>query len=305
MFDKTISTPIIKIHDESIEKHGLELYIKREDLNDAYISGNKYRKLKYNLLFAKKQGYETLLTFGGAYSNHIHAVAYAGFKHGFKTIGIIRGEETLPHNPTLQEAAYFGMKFYYVSRSEYRNKTSIEFISNLKKQFGGFYLIPEGGSNLLAVKGCAEILDKDEKKFNHICCACGTGGTIAGLISSLGGSNMVWGFPALKNGGFLKKDISRLISEYTPASHNNWNLILDYHFGGYAKFAPELIDFINQFKRNHSIQLDPIYTGKMLYGIFDKVGKGFFPPNEKILAIHTGGVQGIKGFNERFGNLLK
>ena len=305
MFEEKITTPTVKIYDSEIDEHRVELYIKREDLTDPYISGNKYRKLKYNLISAKEQGKQILLTFGGAYSNHIHAVAYAGYKFGFKTIGVIRGEEHLPLNPTLKDATYFGMSLYYLSRSEYRDKSSKRIIEQLKTKFGDFYLVPEGGSNALAVKGCTEILNKSEKSFDHICCACGTGGTIAGITVSMNGAKKVWGFPALKNGQFLKEIITKLTKEYNNLAYNNWNLILDYHFGGYAKYDSNLIDFINDFNQKHGIQLDPIYTGKMMYGLYDQIRNGLFRKEEKILAIHTGGLQGITGFNERYGPLIK
>lgn len=305
MFDVLIHTPIIQIFDEQLEKYGVKLYIKREDLTDPIISGNKYRKLKYNLIYAKKHGFYTLLTFGGAYSNHIHAVAYAGYKFGFKTIGIIRGEEIKPLNPTLEDARSFGMELHYISRTAYRNKNERQFIESLKNKFGDFYLIPEGGSNSLAVRGCNEILLEDEKRFDHVCCACGTGGTLAGIITSLDGMKKVWGFPVLKQGEFLKKDISRLIYNYNKKSYTNWDLINDYHFGGYAKYTFDLISFINRFKKNQKIQLDPIYTGKLFFGIYDRIKRGFFTSGDNILAIHTGGLQGIRGFNNRFGNLIE
>lgn len=304
MINKIISTPIVRIQDEHTEKYGVELYIKREDQTDPFISGNKYRKLKYNLLYAAENGFETLLTFGGAYSNHIHAVAYAGFKFGFKTIGIIRGEETKPLNPTLEDAASFGMEFHYISRAEYRRKVEEDFIDRLRAKFGNFYLIPEGGSNTLAVKGCTEILSDSDDHFDHICCACGTGGTIAGVIAGLDGEKSIWGFPILKNGEFLKKEISALIYSYNSSSYKNWDLITDFHFGGYAKYNYDLIAFINRFKKSHGIQLDPIYTGKMLFGVYANIKNRFFNPGEKILAIHTGGLQGIRGFNERYGKLI-
>ncbi len=305
MFDDNISTPIVRLIDEDLQKSQVQLYIKREDLTDPIISGNKYRKLKYNLIEAKNKGCKILLTFGGAFSNHIHAVAYAGKKFGFKTIGIIRGEESLPLNPTLQDAVTFDMELHYISRPEYRRKNDKSFIEHLEAEFGNFYLIPEGGSNTLAVKGCTEILQDVSIKYDYICCACGTGGTIAGIITSLAGRSKILGFPALKNGEFLKNDISKLIMDYSSASYDNWDLITDYHFGGYAKYDYNLIQFINRFKIKHDIQLDPIYTGKLLYGIFDLINNGKYKPKEKILVIHTGGIQGIRGFNERFGNLIK
>ncbi len=210
MFTESISSPIVQINDEHIENYGVELYIKREDLTDPYISGNKYRKLKYNLIHAAENGFDTLLTFGGAYSNHIHAVAYAGFKFGFKTIGIVRGEETKPLNSTLVDAASFGMDFHYISRTEYRRKDEPDFIDWLNTSYGNFYLIPEGGSNALAVEGCTEILSDATDYYHHICCACGTGGTIAGIIAGLNGEKRIWGFPALKNGTYLLIDLDAL-----------------------------------------------------------------------------------------------
>ncbi len=304
MFKYNPDIPYTQINDPVLDKLNIELYIKREDLSEPYISGNKFRKLKYNLIEAKKSKYNTLLTFGGAYSNHIHAVAYAGKKYGFKTIGIIRGEETLPLNPTLADVKSFGMKLHHISRKDYRNKNQNYFLKSLQARFGDFYLMPEGGSNTLAVKGCTEIIDNRALEFDHICCACGTGGTLAGIIAGLNGRKKIWGFPVLKNGGFLKEDISRLIFDYNSRRFKNWELIVDYHFGGYAKFNQDLISFINDFKSRKSIPLDPIYTGKLMYGLYDLVKKGFFTNGSRILVVHTGGLQGIKGFNERFGNLI-
>jgi 1-aminocyclopropane-1-carboxylate deaminase/D-cysteine desulfhydrase-like pyridoxal-dependent ACC family enzyme len=305
MFDVPNSIPIVKINDPLLEPSGVELFIKREDLIDIHISGNKYRKLKYNLEQAAHMNYKTLLTFGGAYSNHIHAVAYAGFRYGFETIGVIRGEQTLPINPTLRDAGRFGMKIHYISRADYRNKHTVEFIKGLESKFGHFYLIPEGGSNALAVKGCVEIVDEHTRQFDHICCPVGTGGTLAGLVAGMAGQNKIWGFPALKNGAFLTDTIMELLNSYNHSSYQNWGLIMDYHFGGYAKYSGQLIEFINKFKERHKIPLDPIYTGKMLYGIYDLITKSFFKRGEKVLAIHTGGLQGVNGFNERFGNLIR
>jgi len=279
------------------ESQNISLYIKREDLLHPEVSGNKFRKLKYNLLEAKTGNFHTLLSFGGAFSNHIAAVAAAGHLLGFRTIGVIRGEEleddihiTFLKNPTLRYAVSKGMKLKFVSREDYRHKSTPRFIEDLKLQLGDFFVIPEGGTNEIAVKGCEEILTDDDKDFNYICCAVGTGGTIAGLINSAQASQKVLGFPALK-GNFLDKEISR----YT--SVENWKLVTDYHFGGYAKVSEDLIHFINDFNRKYHIPLDPVYTGKMFFGIFDLVEKGAFPQNSRILAIHTGGLQGIEGMN--------
>ncbi|MDA9343936.1 pyridoxal-phosphate dependent enzyme [Algibacter sp.] len=276
-----------------LPNNAVELYIKREDKIHPFVSGNKYRKLKYNLLEAKNNGFDTLLTFGGAFSNHIAAVASAGNAFGFKTIGIVRGEELgnkISENTTLSFAKENGMQFKFVSRELYRNKTSESFLNDLKEEFEDFYLIPEGGTNKLAVKGCEEILNTEDNTFDYICCAVGTGGTISGLINCLKPSQQVLGFPALK-GDFLKEDISKF------ATQTNWKLITDYHFGGYAKINEELVTFINQFKIDNQVSLDPVYTGKMLFGIIDLINKNYFPKGSKILAIHTGGLQGIEGMN--------
>lgn len=275
------------------ESKGVELYIKREDKLHTFVSGNKYRKLKYNLIEADALGFKTLLTFGGAYSNHIAAVASAGQLLGFNTIGIIRGEELedkIFENPTLSYAKENGMQFKFVSRKAYRDKNSEAFLNHLKEEFGNFYLIPEGGTNALAVKGCEEILNDSDKNFDYICCCVGTGGTISGLINCSKPSQQVLGFPVLK-ADYFSQDISKFVKQ------GNWNLITDYHFGGYAKINTELISFINRFKKEYNIPLDPVYTGKMMFGIFDLIDKNYFPKGSKILVIHTGGLQGILGMN--------
>lgn len=278
----------------SIENTTVSLYIKREDLLHPLMSGNKFRKLKYNLVQAKEENKETLLTFGGAFSNHILAVAAAGNEYGFNTIGIIRGEELKDKfldNPTLKKAQELGMMFEFVSRETYREKSSSKFIESLIAKFGDIYVIPEGGTNSLAVRGCEEILDSTDEIFDYICCPVGTGGTISGLINCSKGSQQVLGFPALK-GDFLREDICKF------ASKSNWNLITDYHFEGYGKVSEELIGFINEFYHNHKIPLDPVYTGKMAFGVLDLISKNYFPENSKILMIHTGGLQGIAGMNK-------
>lgn len=290
----------LNIPNEFITKeYGPSLFLKREDLLHPEVSGNKFRKLKYNIEEAKRQGKQCLLTFGGAFSNHIAATAAAGRLYGFKTVGVIRGEEleadlerTLQGNHTLRTAHAAGMQLKFVSRSDYREKEGERMLQKLKKEFGDFYLLPEGGSNALAVKGCEEILTPDDKEFDVVCCAVGTGGTISGVINSAAPSQQVLGFSALK-GDFLSSEIRK------HTSRENWELVTQYHFGGYAKVDPELIHFINGFKERHGTALDPIYTGKMLFGIFDLMQQGRFPENTRILAIHTGGLQGIAGMNQR------
>lgn len=290
-----------KLESKWLQERGVEVWVKREDLLHPHISGNKWRKLKYNLQEAQRQGHHTLLTFGGAYSNHIAATAAAGQAYGLRTIGIIRGEEHLPLNPTLALATETGMALHYISREKYRLKDEPAFLAALKEQFGQVYFLPEGGTNLLAVKGCTEIVQDIDMAYDYICCAMGTGGTLAGIVAGLAGQQQVLGFPALKGGDFLKEEVQQLVQAYSGETYTNWQLITDYHFGGYAKAKPELLTFMEQFKQQHGIQLEPIYTGKMLFGLFDLITKGYFEAGSRIVAVHTGGLQGNAGFTERLG----
>jgi len=274
--------------------NGIKLTVKREDLLHPHISGNKFRKLKYNILEAQKLDKKAVLTFGGAFSNHIAATAAAGKEYGFATIGVIRGEELvnkIGDNPTLAFAQQCGMMFKFVSRETYRLKEEPHFIEGLRAEFGDFYLVPEGGTNELAVKGCQEILMSEDEVFTHIACAVGTGGTISGIINSAYAGQKVVGFPALKGEG-LYEDICKF------APPGNWELVKDYHFGGYAKVTEELIVFINDFYKKTGIPLDPVYTGKLFFGVIDLIHKNYFPENANILLIHTGGLQGIAGMNK-------
>ncbi len=295
----TESSPIQKVEFDILKQKQVELYIKRDDLLHNFVSGNKWRKLKYNILHAIKQGHDTLLTFGGAYSNHIHATASAAHHYNIKSIGIIRGEEHLPLNPTLLFAKKHRMLFHYMNRETYRNKASSEVLDQLKRQYGDFYLVPEGGTNELAVKGTAEIVKDIGIEFSHICCACGTGGTIAGIINELNGEKEILGFPVLKGATFLYDDISSFLKK----DYKNYQLMLNYHFGGYAKIKADLIHFMDEFTKDTAIPLDPVYTGKMLYGTFDLIKNDHFPKGSKIIAVHTGGLQGIEGMRTKMEKL--
>lgn len=270
-----------------------EITLKREDQIHTFVSGNKFRKLKYNLIEAKNQKKHTLLTFGGAYSNHIAATAAAGKEFSINTIGIIRGEELIDkidENTTLAFAKANGMTFHFVNREQYKQKYANEFQNILTEKFGDFYLLPEGGTNLLAIKGCEEILTEEDTDFDYICLPVGTGGTMAGIVNSSKPHQKILGFSALK-GDFLENEVKKWTSK------TNWEITDAYCFDGYAKINEELVNFINEFKNKTDIPLDPIYTGKMMYGIFELVKTGFFPKNSRILAIHTGGLQGIQGMN--------
>lgn len=259
--------------------------------------GNKNFKLKLNLEKAKSTQKSTLISFGGAYSNHISALAEIGKANGFKTVGIIRGEElgenlklTLSENPSLRCAASNGMQFKFISREAYRQKDTSIFLKQLQKEYPKGYIIPEGGTNTLAVKGCKQILNKSTTTYDYICCPVGTGGTLSGIINASLPHQKILGFPALK-GDFLNTEIKK----YTDKK--NWKLITDYHFGGYAKINETLVTFINEFKKKKGILLDPIYTAKMIFGLEDLIQLGYFPQNSRILAVHTGGLQGIPGMN--------
>lgn len=280
-------TPIQEIHDPVFETAGVRILIKREDMNHSHVSGNKWWKLKYNLEEAKRPGKNTLLTFGGAYSNHIYATAAASQELGLKSIWIIRGEETFPLNQPLAFAKRSGMQLNYISRADYRKKHEPEFIKKLHDQFGDFYLIPEGGTNELAVKGVAEFANNLGDDFDYLCCSVGTGGTLAGMIEGLPQSKKVIGFSSLKGGEFLGEEIRK----YTDKK-GNWELIHDYHFGGYGKTTSALIQYIEQIEKQFDLPLDPIYTSKMMFGVLDLLKKSYFKKGSTILLVHTGGLQG-------------
>lgn len=285
--------PIAAVNLSAFELKDFSLSFVREDQLHPIVSGNKFRKLKYNLQAAQEQEQKTLLTFGGAYSNHIAAVAAAGKEFGFNTIGIIRGEELenkISENPTLSFAQHCGMHLSFISREAYKYKEEEDFINKLKNLYGDFYLLPEGGTNALAVKGCEEILGKNSFAADYICVPVGTGGTMAGLVKASNSKQQVLGFSALK-GTFQTSEIAK----YT--SKNNFKITDAYCFGGYGKIDRELVRFINEFKEKTNIPLDPVYTGKMVFGIMDLLKKGYFRENSRIFAIHTGGLQGVAGMN--------
>lgn len=286
-WENTAQTPLQIVEDPFFIERGITLYLKRDDLIHPEVSGNKWRKLKYNLFEAEKQGIKTLMTFGGAYSNHIAALAAAGQATGFDTIGIIRGEELQSDaNPTLRFAAQCGMKLLFVSREAYRNKVELS-----QKHGAGCYIIPEGGSNTLAVKGVAEIVPEIQSQLNitvdYLCTALGTGGTTAGLLSASKAKVLV--FPSLK---ISAEEAKQMILQHLSVSEINVEIMSDYHFGGYGKATDELWEFIKKFENQTHIPLEQVYTGKMIFGIYDLVKKGFFKRGQVIVALHTGGLQG-------------
>lgn len=287
---KYTETPVIELENELFKSSELKILAKREDLNHPYVSGNKWWKLKYNLEEAQRLGQHTLLTFGGAFSNHIYATAAACKELGLKSIGIIRGEKVLPLNPTLSFARSCGMELHFISREAYRQKTTGGFREQLHQHFGDFYLIPEGGTNAFAISGCAEFAREKIQAIEctHVCLPIGTGGTLAGIVAGLQGGAKVIGFSVLKNGSFLKEEIKSQLGFFMGS---NWEIQTGYHFGGYAKQTPELNQFIWQVKQHHNLPLDPVYTGKMMFGVFDLLKKNFFPKGSTVLILHTGGLQ--------------
>lgn len=276
----------------------IEVWIKRLDELHPDNIGNKLFKLKYNFKEAARHHRTTILTFGGAYSNHIAAVAAEGKRCGFKTIGVIRGEElgadlerTLTENPTLKKARSNGMIFEFISRQRYRQKETIEFKAALLEKYGDIQILPEGGTNALAVKGCAEILSPEDDKFDFICAPVGTGGTLAGMINAANQRQQIMGFSALNT------DLTETIRPFVYRT--NWQVFRESDFGGFAKINSELVSFINEFQKEYAVVLDPIYTGKMMYALKKKIDSGQISKNKCILAIHTGGLQGIHGMNRR------
>jgi len=270
--------------------------VKRDDLIHPTISGNKWRKLKYTLLHAKQQGVSQLVSFGGAYSNHIHALAFAGKTCGFETHGIIRGE-FYPDNPTLQDAQHAGMKLHFVTREQYRQRTDLQYLSQLQQQFPNALIIPEGGTSEHALAGVADVMNEIATHHpDYIVTPCGSGGTTAGLLSASSDTQVI-SIPVLKNAGYLKQEINQLTSQI--ATPKQWHFIEDYHFGGYGKIKPELLRFIESVHREHDLVLEPIYSGKMFYAVFDLIEKDYFPVGSHVVLLHTGGLQGLNGLIQR------
>lgn len=286
--------------------HGSSLWIKRDDLLDPMVSGNKLYKLKYNLLDAQKAGKKTVLTFGGAYSNHLAATAAMCARHGLQSIGIVRGEASANLNPTLTHAQKNGMRLHYISRSDYRLKSNSEFLDQLRSQFENPFIIPEGGANAAGIKGAAEILGPHTETFTHIVCAVGTGTTVAGMLPSALDHQQIIGVPVHKH----PQVIDELLETHNiQTSHPEaLKVLADAHHGGYAKYNTELLSFMHDFHTKHGIELDPIYTGKALMACIKAMSDGRINKGAKVLFIHTGGLQGNEGFMQRtgiklFGNL--
>jgi 1-aminocyclopropane-1-carboxylate deaminase len=286
------SSPLTRVIDAGLP-NAIELWIKRDDRLHPIISGNKWRKLKYILDDALSSGARTLISMGGAHSNHLHALAYAGRRVGLKTIGYIRGERTESLTPTLEDCQNWGMELRFVSRTDYRRLRQYREPYDLPDIKSGQYWLPEGGAQPLTLKGVAELVAEIDIPFDMLCLPCGTGATLAGCIAALNGTKDVIGFAALKNADFLTRDVESLLSK----PYTNWRINQHYHCGGFAKTTHELIEFIRTFELTQQTPLEPVYTGKMFYGLYDMITKGCFEPGQRIIAVHTGGLQGRRGFN--------
>lgn len=299
------TTPTQELNSTFLSDKGIRVLVKRDDQNHPLVMGNKWRKLKYNLVAAKTQQKEILVTYGGAYSNHILATAVAANRCGLKSVGIIRGDELTPDsNPTLQQASAENMRLVFVNRDLFNlYKTTLTVPDYLQKEVeeSGF-LLPEGGTNQLAIKGCEEIISEIEDSFDICCTAVGTGGTFLGLLNSLAPDKKLYGFSSLK-GNWVGQEIRDLKQVY-DISGQNYYVFDDQMFGGYGRFDQNLIQFILEFRQEYGILLDPIYTGKMFFRVWDMVKNDQIARGTTLLLLHTGGLQGIAGFNARFGQLL-
>jgi len=289
-----IFSPVHQINHHLFHERGLEVFIKRDDLIHPLISGNKWRKLKYVLIKAREEQKDHLVTFGGAFSNHLLATAAAAARFGFKSTGIVRGDEV--ENDTLFLCRMHGMQLIFTDRASYRDKQAL-----FEKYFGadaGTLFIDEGGASEEGAKGCSELVGELKEDYDHLFCACGTGTTAAGVINGLkqyGCNTLLHAIPVLKNGSFIQQEINRYLKQEAA-----FELHTEYHFGGYAKTTPELVHFVKQFVASTGILIEPIYTGKMLYALFDLAQKGFFKPGNRILALHTGGIWGLMGMKDKF-----
>ena len=303
-------SPLQQVNYTPLNKRNITLFIKRDDLIHHEISGNKWRKLKLNIEQAIHQGYQTLLTFGGAHSNHIAATASAATMHGLKSIGIIRGEDADPDNPTLKFAAEKGMELKFVSRTDFNSLQEWESKDRLKELYGSFYLIPQGGANYYGVQGCMDIMSEIDVDVDRVFVSCGTATTLSGMAIANSGKLEIYGVSALKGGGFLLKNLEENISHvYKDVETERYikekiHVLLPYHFGGYAKTTSELIEFMRAFTNETGIKLDPVYTAKTAFAMSELAGKlnGLKP--EKWVLIHTGGLQGIPAMEAKLGHSI-
>ncbi|MDO6444748.1 pyridoxal-phosphate dependent enzyme [Colwellia sp. 1_MG-2023] len=283
------------------EQYQLHVQIKRDDLIDPIISGNKWRKLKYNLKHVKENGYKGIISFGGAYSNHIHALAFACKQHDLLAIGVIRGEAHFAENFTLSKAKQWGMALKFVDRITYRKRDTVEYLQQLSQQYPGYFIVPEGGSNTLALKGVAEICHElnQQTHYDTLLTPVGSAGTLSGLIAGDNNQHKILGIAVLKQTDYLANEVRALLNDKVDRLFNNWQILNDYHDGGYAKFSPESLKKLQDFSAITGVPFEPIYSGKMILALLDLITINYFPPRHKIVLLHTGGLQGLGGLIEQ------
>jgi len=296
----SLPSPVTKIKHPLFEQHKVNVLIKRDDLIHPIISGNKWRKLKANLAHAKKAKKKGIISFGGAFSNHIHALAYACFENNLASIGIIRGEQAYQHNFTLSWAKHWGMSFRFIDRKTYKKRHESDYLNEIKHQFPDYWIIPEGGSNELALDGVGDIIDElnQQASFDTLILPTGSGGTLAGLVSADEKKHQILGVAVLKKAQYLVDVVTELLPE-SAKSFDNWQLLTQYHGGGYAKFSPEDCSTITEFSQITGIHFEPVYSGKMLLALLDLVKQDYFPKQHTIMMLHTGGLQGLGGLAQR------
>jgi 1-aminocyclopropane-1-carboxylate deaminase len=300
----TSSSPLERLQHPLFDKFKLAVYIKRDDLLHNIVSGNKWRKLKYNLAQLKKNNHQGAITFGGSYSNHIHAFAYACKLENIPCIGVIRGEAQYANNFTLTWARQWGMSCHFVDRKTYRRRFETAFIDELHKQYPNHAIIPEGGSNALAIPGVSEVITELNQQidFDTLLTPVGSGGTLAGLISgdsvAHDKQHKLLGIAVLKQAEYLANDIKALLTE-SGHKHKNWQLLTQFHRGGYGKFSQQDIQRILDFNRQTGIIFEPVYSGKMLLAFLDLIQQNYFKVGERIVLLHTGGLQGLGGMIEQ------
>ncbi|MFM5158467.1 1-aminocyclopropane-1-carboxylate deaminase/D-cysteine desulfhydrase [Aeromonas veronii] len=291
----TLPSPLQRLHHPLLTRYDVELWCKRDDLIHPAISGNKWRKLKYHLLHAREHGKRHLLSFGGAYSNHIHALAAAGYQTGLRTTGIIRGEADAVSNTTLRDARRWGMDLVFVDRQSYRRRQDPDWLAQFDAP--DTLIVPEGGSSPLAIPGVAELVGEVPFSPDLWVLPCASGGTLAGLIAGKRDREQILAIAVLKGGGFITDEVCRLHPAAT--SIPGWRIALDHHDGGYAKFSPALWQWVQDFSADTGLPLEPIYSGKAMWGLFRELAAGRIAPGSKIVFIHTGGMQGLAGLREQ------
>ena len=288
---------LTRLKDPWLQQFNIEIWMKRDDLLHPIISGNKWRKLKFILEHALSLGIETIISMGGAYSNHLHALAYTGHLLGLQTVAMIRGERPESFNPTLSDLLKWGMELRFVSRTEYRQLREYKSWDAFPGLKPGEYWLPEGGAVELALHGVKQMVEEIGLEYDLICVPCGTGTTLAGIVDAVPQHVTALGFAALKGAGFLEKDVKDLLQQ-SGGHACSWSINNDYHFGGFAKTSFELLSFIETFEKATGIQLEPVYTGKMMYGVYDLIRLGYIPSGQRVIVVHTGGLQGNRTCKE-------